>query len=281
MLGKARARPDQVAKVVRAWPQQGAVATYHKVMNKLDSYTPLGYSLCGVVVEVGAGADECAVGDLVACAGNEFALHAELQLGAEEPLRAGAGRRAAAARGLRAPSVRSRCRASARRELAARRDGVRHRPRPGRAAGGAAAGRLRRPRRRRRPGRGPLPAGREGRRVALRRPRTRPGSRRWSRPAERTGRSRRGPGLPGRRRQLNRPVELAARLARDRARVVDIGKCRLDLPWNAYYEKELDVRFSRSYGPGRYDAATSSRASTTRSATCAGPSAATWRASST
>ena len=28
---------------------------------------------------------------------------------------------------------------------------------------------------------------------------------------------------------------------------------RLDLPWNAYYEKELDVRFSRSYGPGRYD----------------------------
>jgi predicted dehydrogenase len=46
---------------------------------------------------------------------------------------------------------------------------------------------------------------------------------------------------------------VAARLARDRARVVDIGKTRLDLPWNAYYDKELDVRFSRSYGPGRYD----------------------------
>ena len=59
------------------------------------------------------------------------------------------------------------------------------------------------------------------------------------------------------------PVELAARLARDRGRVVDIGKCRLDLPWNAYYEKELDLRFSRSYGPGRYDPATSSRAATT------------------
>src|SRR4029079_3787680 len=51
----------------------------------------------------------------------------------------------------------------------------------------------------------------------------------------------------------NGPVELAARVARDRARVVDIGKTRLDLPWNDYYEKELDVRFSRSYGPGRYD----------------------------
>ncbi len=51
----------------------------------------------------------------------------------------------------------------------------------------------------------------------------------------------------------NGPVEVAARLARDRARIVDIGKTRLDLPWNAYYDKELDVRFSRSYGPGRYD----------------------------
>src|SRR5581483_4196895 len=51
----------------------------------------------------------------------------------------------------------------------------------------------------------------------------------------------------------NGPVEAAVKLARDRARVVDIGKMRLDLPWNAYYDKELDVRLSRSYGPGRYD----------------------------
>jgi hypothetical protein len=51
----------------------------------------------------------------------------------------------------------------------------------------------------------------------------------------------------------NGPVVTAAKLARDRARVIDIGKTRLDLPWNAYYDKELDVRFSRSYGPGRYD----------------------------
>jgi predicted dehydrogenase len=51
----------------------------------------------------------------------------------------------------------------------------------------------------------------------------------------------------------NGPVEIAAKLARDRATIVDIGKTRLDLPWNAYYDKELDVRFSRSYGPGRYD----------------------------
>ena len=71
-------------------------------------------------------------------------------------------------------------------------------------------------------------------------------------------RHRRRPRLPGRRRVANGPVELAARLARDRARVVDIGKTRLDLPWNAYYEKELDVRFSRSYGPGATTTGTSS-----------------------
>ena len=77
MVGKARARPDQVRKVLDTVAQQGAMATYKKVMNKLDSYTPLGYSLCGVVVEVGAGAEEFKVGQLVAAAGNEFALHAE------------------------------------------------------------------------------------------------------------------------------------------------------------------------------------------------------------
>ena len=58
--------------------QQGAVATYKKVMTRLDSLTPLGYSLSGVVIEVGAGAEEFSVGQLVACAGNEHALHSEV-----------------------------------------------------------------------------------------------------------------------------------------------------------------------------------------------------------
>ena len=62
MVGKARARPDQVRKVLDSVSQQGAVTTYKKVMNRLDSYTPLGYSLSGVVVEVGRGAEEFRVG---------------------------------------------------------------------------------------------------------------------------------------------------------------------------------------------------------------------------
>ena len=52
----------------------------------------------------------------------------------------------------------------------------------------------------------------------------------------------------------NEPVEVAARLgARPGHASWTSARPRLDLPWNAYYEKELDVRFSRSYGPGRYD----------------------------
>ena len=78
LVGKARARPDQVRKVLDSMAQQGPVATYQKAVTKLDSYTPLGYSLSGVVIEVGVGAEEFAVGDLVAAAGNEFALHAEV-----------------------------------------------------------------------------------------------------------------------------------------------------------------------------------------------------------
>src|SRR6202041_1613596 len=66
MVGMARTRPDQVRKVLDAVQQQGVVTTYKKVMNRLDSYTPLGYSLCGVVTEVGRGAGGVQVGPPIA-----------------------------------------------------------------------------------------------------------------------------------------------------------------------------------------------------------------------
>jgi predicted dehydrogenase/threonine dehydrogenase-like Zn-dependent dehydrogenase len=53
----------------------------------------------------------------------------------------------------------------------------------------------------------------------------------------------------------NDPVELAALIARDRARIVATGAVGLNIPRKAYYEKELSFINSRSYGPGRYDAA--------------------------
>ncbi|MGW1011374.1 bi-domain-containing oxidoreductase [Streptomyces termitum] len=249
MVGKARSRPDQVAKVVQSVATNGLPATYRKVMGKLDSYTPLGYSLCGVVEEVGAGIDDVAVGDLVACAGNEHALHAEVNWVPKNlyaPVPDGLAPRHAAfgtvgsialqgvrqgepqlgevalviGLGLIGQLVAQLLTAAGVRVVGAD-------PDPARCAlaerlGAAACGD---------PGSAAVAAA----------------------VAELTG----GHGVD----QVylaagggsNEPVELAARLCRDRGRVVDIGKCRLDLPWNAYYEKELDVRFSRSYGPGRYD----------------------------
>ncbi|MGW2228610.1 bi-domain-containing oxidoreductase [Streptomyces formicae] len=249
MIGKARSRPDQVAKVMQSVATNGVPATYRKVMGKLDSYTPLGYSLCGVVEQVGTGIDDVKVGDLVACAGNEHALHAELNWvpknlytpvpDALAPRHAAFGTVGSIAMqgvrqgepqlgevalviglGLIGQLVVQLLTASgvrvvgvdpdpARCELAERLGAVACGD-PASAAVEAAVAELT-------DGHGVdqvyLAAG---------------------------GGS-------------NQPVELAAQLSRDRGRVVDIGKCRLDLPWNAYYEKELDVRFSRSYGPGRYD----------------------------
>ena len=51
----------------------------------------------------------------------------------------------------------------------------------------------------------------------------------------------------------NDPVTLAPVLCRDRARVVAVGAVGLDLPRRDYYMKEISFINSRSYGPGRYD----------------------------
>ena len=252
LIGKARARPDQMRKLLDSVAQQGAVATYQKAMNRLDSYTPLGYSLCGVVVEVGAGAEQFSVGQVVAAAGNEFALHAEVNwiptnlcvpvpdgVAAEHAAFATVG--AIAMQGVRRAEValgETACVIGlgligqlAVRLLVASGvnvvglDVVEARCRTAEKAGAVICA-------------APDENGtREVEQVLL----------------ERSGGLGADHVLLAAGSDSNGPVEVAARLARDRARVVDIGKTRLDLPWNAYYDKELDVRFSRSYGPGRYD----------------------------
>lgn len=249
LLGKAKARPDQVAKVMQSVATNGLAATYRKVTSKLDSYTPLGYSLCGVVTSVGAGIDDVSVGDLVACAGNEHALHAELNwvpknLYAKVPARldprhAAFGTVGSIAMqgvrqgqpalgdvalviglGLIGQLVVQLLIASGVKVIGVDPDPSRCTLAESVGAAVCAA------------------PGSDVVEMAV---------------AELTG----GHGVDqvylaagG---STNQPVELAAKLARDRGTVVDIGKCSLDLPWNAYYEKELSVRFSRSYGPGRYD----------------------------
>ncbi|MEU3273743.1 bi-domain-containing oxidoreductase [Saccharomonospora sp. NPDC006951] len=249
LLGKAKARPDQVAKVMRSVAANGVGATYRKAAGKLDSYTPLGYSLCGVVEAIGEGITDVAVGDLVACAGNEHALHAEVNWVPKNLYcRVPEGVAAADAAFGTVGSIAL--------------QGVRRgEPQLGEVAlviglgligqlvvkllvaSGVTvlgvdpdAGRCRIAQR----SGAALCAAPESATVdaAIRKLTSGHGVDQVYLAAGGSG---------------NGPVELAAKASRDRGRVVDIGKCGLDLPWNAYYEKELDVRFSRSYGPGRYD----------------------------
>jgi predicted dehydrogenase/threonine dehydrogenase-like Zn-dependent dehydrogenase len=51
------------------------------------------------------------------------------------------------------------------------------------------------------------------------------------------------------------PVNLGAEVARDRAVIVAVGTVGMELERRTFYDKELDFRVSRSYGPGRYDVA--------------------------
>lgn len=248
-LGKARARPDQVKKVAQAVQQQGLAATYQKVVNKLDSLTPLGYSTSGVVVAVGPGAEEFCVGQQVACAGAGYANHAEtnfvpknLVVAVPDSVRmdhaAFATIGAIAMQGFRQSEMQlgetacviglgliGQLLVQILRAAGVRVVGV------------------------------DLLEDRCARAQKLGAVRAVTGKRSTAQTAitQVTG----GIGADcvficagG---NTNTPVEIAVDILRDRGRIVDIGKTRLDLPWNDFYLKELDVRFSRSYGPGRYD----------------------------
>lgn len=78
LLGKARARPDQVKQVIASVKQQGLRQTYRAVSKKLDSYSSLGYSSAGVVLDVADDVRNISIGDSVACAGAGYAVHAEV-----------------------------------------------------------------------------------------------------------------------------------------------------------------------------------------------------------
>jgi predicted dehydrogenase len=248
-LQKAKARPDQVKKVLDSVQQQGVKAVYHKVMNKLDSLTPLGYSLAGEVVGVGEDTSGLSVGQLVACAGAGYANHAEVNFIPSNlvvPIPDGVDPKHAAFTTVGAIAMQGYRQSDMQLGETACVIGL------GligqlllqilRAAGVHVVG---------------VDLSRERNNAAVEL-----GADAAFEPSD--------PALRTTLRSMtggagadcificaggtsNAPVELAVELARDRARVVDIGKTRLDLAWNAYYEKELDVRFSRSYGPGRYD----------------------------
>ncbi|MCP4501007.1 MAG: Gfo/Idh/MocA family oxidoreductase [Deltaproteobacteria bacterium] len=77
LLEKARSRPDLVKQTMEKARREGVLQTLDAVRNRLDGGMPLGYSSAGVVVEVGEGVGEVSIGDRVACAG-AGAAHGEV-----------------------------------------------------------------------------------------------------------------------------------------------------------------------------------------------------------
>ncbi len=80
LLGKAKARPDLVQKVIRSIRKEGLAPALKKVRSKIDSPVPLGYSCSGVVCAVGSGVDGLQPGDAVACGGAGYANHSEFNI---------------------------------------------------------------------------------------------------------------------------------------------------------------------------------------------------------
>ena len=251
LLEKARARPDQVRKVLDTARNLGWRSALEKVRNRLQTPTPLGYSAAGVVVQVDSANTRFRAGDRVACAGAECAFHAEY-LGLPDllvaPVPAAVENWQAAyttlcsialqavrqtepqlgdrvlvmGQGLVGLLVTAFLNASGARVMAV---DVQDWKRNYCEAMGAEK---------------VVISSRAGLADEVRA---------WTE----------GFGVDAAvictATQSNTPIEQAAEALRDRGRLVDVGITKIELPWKIFYEKELEVRFSRSYGPGRYDPA--------------------------
>ena len=248
MLGKARSRPDLVGQVTRKLRQEGPLPTYRTVMNRLDAPQPLGYASAGIVEKVGKGVSAFGPGDRVACAGAGYANHAELvvvpeNLVASVPERLSLDRAAFATLGAIA--------------MQGLRVGD---PTLGEVVAVIGLGLI-----------GQLTVqlllangcrvygvDLEPKRVAQAMDQgmdwgAAPGDDHAPRLAAATGGHGTDCVIVTAASESSAPLQLAADLCRHRGRVVAVGATAMDLDRRSFYEKELELRMSMSYGPGRYD----------------------------
>jgi predicted dehydrogenase len=251
LLQKAQARPDLVRDVINKVRRDGFLSALQAVRTRLDQPTSLGYSSAGVVTGVGEGVTDIAVGDRVACAGAGYAVHAEAVcvprlLVAKIPDGACSFDEAAfttlgavALHGIRTAEVKLGDAVAVIGLGLVGQLSVQLLKAAGcRVLGFDIA-----------PDRAEL-AVRLGADAA---------SSASSEFADICAQKTRGFGVDAvlitAETSSSEPVNQAAEIARDRAVVVAVGTVGMELQRQRYYEKELDFRISRSYGPGRYDAA--------------------------
>ena len=77
LIGKARARPEQVKKVLQSLRTEGVLSTVNAVNRTLDLPIPLGYSCAGVVEATSDTVKDVSKGTPVACGGAGMAYHAD------------------------------------------------------------------------------------------------------------------------------------------------------------------------------------------------------------
>jgi predicted dehydrogenase len=248
LLGKAKARPDLVKKVVAKIKTEGLAQTLEKVFAKLDTPIPLGYSCAGTVVEVGANCSGLKPGDRVACGGAGYATHADFNyvpknlvvkipdsVSFEDASFATLG--AIAMQGVRQADVRlgervvviglgllglltvQILRAAGCRVMGSDLD-----PRKCELAKTLGAENT-------------VHVANDLVDVA----------------AAFTGGHGADAVIITAATSSNQPIEQAAEISRVKGRVVVVGMVGMDVPRDPFYKKELDLRLSMSYGPGRYD----------------------------
>jgi predicted dehydrogenase/threonine dehydrogenase-like Zn-dependent dehydrogenase len=246
LVGKARSRPDLVRQTLDKAKREGLIPTAQAVFNRLDQPMPLGYSSAGVIVALGKNMRGFKVGQRVACAGLNYAVHAEYNLVPRNlltPLPQQVELESAAFTTLAAIAMQGF-------RLAG--------PQIGETVAVIGMGLL-----------GLLTAqiaSAAGSRVLgidVDPGKVRLASslgleavaRKNAEAASQTFTTNRGFDMViiCAATTSNDPVELAGAIARDRGRVVATGAVGLSIPRNVYYAKELSFINSRSYGPGRYD----------------------------
>ncbi len=77
LLKKALAKPQKVKEALELLKTKGLKKTLNKIAEVTESYSSPGYSVSGIIEEVGAGVSEFIVGDHVAAGGSGIAVHAE------------------------------------------------------------------------------------------------------------------------------------------------------------------------------------------------------------
>ncbi|KUK89160.1 MAG: putative oxidoreductase, partial [Marinimicrobia bacterium 46_43] len=247
LVGKAKSRPDLARQVINKAQREGLIPTFEAAMNKLDQPMVLGYSSAGTIVKVGPGLEGFKVGDRVACGGGGHAVHAEFASVPQNLLArlpenvdfesaAFTTIGAIAMQGFRLAEVGVGARVAVigLGLLGLLTTGIAN-------AAGCQV----------------LAVDLDPKRVELAQEMGAHKAVTRDKAVEAAEVFSNGKGVDAviicADTKSSDPVELAGEIARDKARVVAVGAVGLEIPRKAYYEKELALIVSRSYGPGRYD----------------------------